>query len=58
MYKFSDTLEKYLELRDDLKDEELNFNSIPDRSFARMELAGLKSQLDEYFEQMEIKSYE
>lgn len=46
MNKFSDTLEKYLDLRDELKNEEDNFGSIQQRIDARMELYSLKDELD------------
>ena len=46
METFTELLERYLDLRDELKDEENNFVSIPDRAFARQDLAKLKRELD------------
>lgn len=46
METFSELLERYLDLRDELKDDENNFNSIPERQMARLELMNLKRNLD------------
>ena len=46
METFSELLERYLDLRDELKDEENNFNSIPERQMARLDLMNLKRNLD------------
>lgn len=46
METFTDLLELYLDLRDELKDEENNFVSIQDRVFARQSLTKLKRELD------------
>jgi len=43
---FSELLERYLDLRDELKDEENNFVSIQERSLARQDLNSLKRKLD------------
>lgn len=46
METFTDLLERYLDLRDELKDEENNFVSIQDRVLARQSLTKLKRELD------------
>lgn len=46
METFSELLERYLDLRDELKDEENNFNSIPERQMGRLDLMNLKRNLD------------
>ena len=46
METFSELLERYLDLRDELKDEENNFVSIQERSLARQDLNSLKRKLD------------
>lgn len=46
METFTDLLDRYLDLRDELKDEENNFVSIHERSIARQDLSKLKQELD------------
>lgn len=46
METFTALLERYLDLRDELKDEENNFVSIQDRVLARQSLTKLKRELD------------
>lgn len=46
MDTFTELLDRYLDLRDELKDEENNFVSIQDRVFARQDLARYKRSLD------------
>lgn len=53
MNKFTDVLDLYLDLRDELKNEEDNFNSIDDRRRAREVLNDYRNELNKFFKEEE-----
>ena len=55
MSKFMDLLDTYLELREDLKSEEENFNSIPDRRAARERMYWHRDYLNTIIDSIEIR---
>ncbi len=55
MSKFMELLDDYLDLRDELKDEENNFNSIPERRQARERLMYLRDYLDVFLASIEAR---
>lgn len=55
MGKFMELLDDYLDLRDELKDEENNYNSIPDRIAARSRLSFLRDYIDVWIESIDVR---
>lgn len=55
MSKFMDLLDTYLELREDLRNEEENFTSIPERRAARERMHWHRDYLNMIVESIEIR---
>lgn len=55
MTKFMELLDDYLDLRDDLKNEEESFNSIPDRAAARERLAFLRNYINVWIDSLDTR---
>lgn len=55
MSKFMDLLDTYLQLRDDLKNAEENFTSIPERKAARERMYWHRDYLNMIVESIEIR---
>lgn len=55
MSKFMDLLDTYLELREELKNEEENFTSIPERKAARERMYWYRDYLNTIIESIEVR---
>lgn len=55
MTQFMELLDDYLDLRDDLKNEEENFNSITERASARERLTFLRNYINVWVESIDVR---